>query len=87
MHLLVFVQSAIEKAKEEVEGQCRSLTVSAMQYHKFGKNLFKPLGLSADGVMQLAFQVAYYRMFRHVPPTYESCTTAGFKHGRTETVR
>ena len=81
------MQSAIGKAREEVERRCHSLTVSAMQYDKFGKNLFKPKNLSPDGVMQMAFQVAYYRMFHKVPATYESCSTAGFKHGRTETVR
>ena len=31
--------------------------------------------------------MAYYRMFGTSVPTYESCATAAFKHGRTETIR
>lgn len=37
--------------------------------------------------MQLAFQLALYYMNGCVVPTYESCSTAAFKHGRTETIR
>ena len=32
-------------------------------------------------------QIAYYRQFKGCVPTYESCSTAAFKHGRTETIR
>ena len=31
--------------------------------------------------------MAYHRMFGCTAPTYESCSTAAFKHGRTETIR
>ena len=31
--------------------------------------------------------MAYYRMFGKHAATYESCSTAAFKHGRTETLR
>ena len=32
-------------------------------------------------------QMAFYDQYGFIPSTYESCTTAAFKHGRTETVR
>lgn len=32
-------------------------------------------------------QMAYLRMTGQVGATYESCSTAAFKHGRTETLR
>jgi len=35
----------------------------------------------------MKMQVAYYRMYHHTPASYESCSTAAFKHGRTETIR
>lgn len=31
--------------------------------------------------------MAYYRQYKHSPATYESCSTAAFRHGRTETIR
>ena len=32
-------------------------------------------------------QMAYYRQYGETVATYESCSTAAFKHGRTETIR
>ncbi len=32
-------------------------------------------------------QIAYYRQYKCSVPTYESCSTAAFRHGRTETIR
>jgi carnitine O-palmitoyltransferase 2 len=43
--------------------------------------------LSPDGLMQMVMQLAHYRVHKHTPSTYESASTAGFKHGRTETIR
>lgn len=43
--------------------------------------------LSPDGVMQMALQIAHRRTHGYTPSTYESASTAGFKHGRTETIR
>ena len=38
-------------------------------------------------MLQMAFQLAHYRMHGHSASTYESASTAAFKHGRTETIR
>lgn len=56
-------------------------------YEEFGKDQCKKLGVSPDAVMQLAFQLAFYTLEGKFVPTYESCSTAAFKHGRTETLR
>ena len=32
-------------------------------------------------------QMAYYRQYKCSVPSYESCSTAAFRHGRTETIR
>jgi carnitine O-palmitoyltransferase 2 len=37
--------------------------------------------------MQLGIQLAYYKMRQKFVGTYESCSTAVYKHGRTETIR
>jgi len=31
--------------------------------------------------------MAFYRQYQKTVATYESCSTAAFKHGRTETIR
>lgn len=43
--------------------------------------------LSPDSVMQLAIQLAFYRLYKEFVPTYESCSTAAFLKGRTECIR
>ena len=81
------LKAGIEIARKDIEERCDSVSVSTLQYHSFGKTFLKKSGFSPDAIMQLAFQIAYYRQYKCAPPTYESCSTAGFKHGRTETIR
>lgn len=47
----------------------------------------KKHGVSPDSIMQLGFQLAYLKQNNAYVGTYESCSTAAFRHGRTETVR
>lgn len=81
------VKDGINQAKKDYEQITSSLSINLLQSHEFGKNLVKKHKLSPDAIMQLGFQIAYYRMFKCSPATYESCSTAAFKHGRTETIR
>ncbi|TYZ68041.1 hypothetical protein PybrP1_012623 [[Pythium] brassicae (nom. inval.)] len=43
--------------------------------------------IGVDGVMQMAIQLAHFKLHGAFVATYESASTAAFKHGRTETVR
>jgi len=47
----------------------------------------KDLHTSPDAFIQMALQLAYYKMYKKGTPTYETGTTRAFYHGRTETVR
>eukprot|EP00795_Rhopilema_esculentum_P002490 gene2490-18153_t len=80
-------QEILQQSQKRFQEFVGKLKLFAREEEEFGKNFFKANRLSADGVMQLAFQMAYYRMFGCASPTYESCSTAAFKHGRTETLR
>ncbi|KAL4063023.1 acyltransferase ChoActase/COT/CPT [Scleroderma yunnanense] len=40
-----------------------------------------------DAFVQLALQLAYYRLHRRTTPVYETALTRSFHHGRTETIR
>ncbi|CAH1792601.1 unnamed protein product [Owenia fusiformis] len=53
----------------------------------FGKRLIKKFRLSPDGFIQMAIQLAYYRIHKEFVRTYESASTRIFSRGRTETIR
>jgi hypothetical protein len=52
-----------------------------------GKTAIKKLGVAPDAFCQMVYHLAYYRVHGKIAPTYESCSTARFYHGRTETIR
>ncbi|KAM4549279.1 carnitine O-palmitoyltransferase 2, mitochondrial [Odontesthes bonariensis] len=81
------LQSGIQKAKENFDSAVSKLTIDAMEFRKGGKEQLKKSKLSPDAVAQLAFQMGYLRQYGQTVATYESCSTAAFKHGRTETIR
>lgn len=61
--------------------------LGSVKYASFNKDYFKKNKLSPDAMSQLSFQLAFKKVYGHTPVTYESCSTAAFKGGRTETVR
>ncbi|XP_014272988.1 carnitine O-palmitoyltransferase 2, mitochondrial [Halyomorpha halys] len=77
----------IVNAKNKYSLTCDSLDIELLEFLKFGRKLCKSHDISPDSIMQLAFQLAYYKLKKSFASTYESCSTAAFKHGRTETVR
>eukprot|EP00794_Sanderia_malayensis_P006235 gene6235-6952_t len=80
-------KDAIGAAQKRFDDAVSRLLFHAHELEGLGKNNFKAMKVSPDAMMQLAFQMAYHRMFGCTAPTYESCSTAAFKHGRTETIR
>lgn len=81
------LQNGIKKAKENFDSAVSKLTIGAMQFEKGGKEQLKKHKLSPDAMIQLAFQMAFLRQYGQTVATYESCSTAAFKRGRTETIR
>ncbi|XP_061488998.1 carnitine O-palmitoyltransferase 2, mitochondrial isoform X2 [Rhineura floridana] len=81
------LKEGIAKAKEKFDATVKTLTLEALQFEKGGKELLKKQELSPDAIAQLAFQMAFLRQYGQTVATYESCSTAAFKHGRTETIR
>lgn len=77
----------IAEAEDRFKTQINQLDVDPFIYEEMGKKDCKKLGISPDAFMQMAFQIAYYRLYSETPATYESCSTAAFRHGRTETIR
>lgn len=81
------LKAGITKAKENFQAAVSKLTIAAMEFKKGGKEQLKKKKLSPDAIAQLAFQMGFLRQYGQTVATYESCSTAAFKHGRTETIR
>jgi carnitine O-palmitoyltransferase 2 len=81
------LKAGITAAKEKFDATVKTLTIDCIQFHRGGKEFLKKQKLSPDAVAQLAFQMAFLRQYGRTVATYESCSTAAFKHGRTETIR
>ena len=81
------IRNTIDEAKSKHLRHVESLEFKAFRREGFGKNDCKKAKVGPDALMQLAFQIAHLNMKGTFAPTYESCSTAIYKHGRTETVR
>lgn len=81
------VKNVIQLEGKKYKEWTDSLSVDYMIYEGFGKDEVKKFGISPDAIMQLTFQLAFYKQEGRSVASYESCSTAAFKHGRTETVR
>ncbi|XP_013002104.1 carnitine O-palmitoyltransferase 2, mitochondrial isoform X2 [Cavia porcellus] len=81
------LKAGIMAAKEKFDATMKTLTIDCIQFQRAGKEFLKKQKLSPDAVAQLAFQMAFLRQYGQTVATYESCSTAAFKHGRTETIR
>ncbi len=81
------VEEYVNKAKREHMERHDSVDFKFIQRHGFGKADCKKAKVGPDAVMQLAFQIAHHLVHGKFAASYESCTTALFRHGRTETVR
>lgn len=81
------VTSAMSAARMKFEERRRKLSIKLLQYEKFGKKFVVSHKLSPDALFQLACQMSAYRQYGKMFSSYEACSTAAFKHGRTETIR
>ena len=81
------VRHAIREANQHYQDRLDEIAFSHVRIQGFGKADCKKAGLGPDSIMQLAIQVANHRINGSFSSTYESCSTAIFRHGRTETIR
>jgi carnitine O-palmitoyltransferase 2 len=81
------LRQTVTRASQRFGAQCSRLNLSVKRFESFGKDWIKSRKVSPDGIAQLAFQLAYRRMFGKTVSTYESASTSAYKHGRTECLR
>lgn len=82
------IQETVAVATTSLTRLIDSVSLRAVNLKPWGKKEAKNVWkMSPDAFCQIAFHLAYFRLHGKVAPTYESCSTAAFWHGRTETIR
>ncbi|KAM4695911.1 carnitine O-acetyltransferase isoform 1-T1 [Rhinophrynus dorsalis] len=81
------IKNDIEKAKQNLNIMVHDLDVKVFVFRAFGKNVPKSQKMSPDAFIQVALQLAYYRIYGQVCATYESASLRMFRLGRTDTIR
>jgi carnitine O-acetyltransferase len=81
------IETAIAEAEQRFDSLISDLDIFAYCFDAFGKNFIKGQRLSPDGFIQVAFQLAYYRIYGKHVATYESGSLRRFQLGRTDTIR
>ncbi|EJF64957.1 acyltransferase ChoActase/COT/CPT [Dichomitus squalens LYAD-421 SS1] len=86
------VDGAIVQACEETAMRAKVVVddsdADELVFDAYGVDWIKnEAGLSPDGYIQMALQLAWYRTRGEFTATYETALTRAFQHGRTETIR
>uniref|UniRef100_A0A672FS88 Carnitine O-acetyltransferase n=1 Tax=Salarias fasciatus TaxID=181472 RepID=A0A672FS88_SALFA len=80
------ITAEVQRDIEEAD-LAQDLDMRVMVFGHFGKNVPKSHKMSPDAFVQMALQLAYYRMYQHCCATYESASLRMFRRGRTDTIR
>lgn len=77
----------IEEAERDLQILVDDLEMSCFEYETYGKEFIKSQKLSPDSYIQMAIQLAFYKIHNQIGATYESASSRKFLNGRTETIR
>jgi carnitine O-acetyltransferase len=78
----------MDKARQTALALIEDTESCLLQTDVYGSRYMKEVAkTSPDAYVQIAMQLAYYRMYKEPTPVYESASIRLFKHGRTETGR
>lgn len=79
--------TTIPNAISHFQSQGQPLRMLVIRNKVYGKAKLKQVGIFPDIFVQMAIQLASFKLFGECVPTYESGHTRMFLHGRTETIR
>lgn len=81
------LQSAVREARTHLKASIDSHDLRVLQYAGYGKDLIKQFQVSPDSYVQMAIQLAYFKMMGSWVATYETAGMRRYSWGRTETCR
>ncbi|CAG11907.1 unnamed protein product, partial [Tetraodon nigroviridis] len=81
------VRRDISRAKKQYFESTQDLQIVCYAFPAFGKAAIKQKKLHPDTFVQLAMQLAYFKLHKKPGCCYETAMTRKFYHGRTETMR
>ncbi|KAL4629625.1 carnitine O-acetyltransferase-like isoform X1 [Arapaima gigas] len=81
------IKRDIEQAKQSLDILINDLDINCFTFRRFGKDFPKGLGLSPNSFIQVALQLAYYRVHREICASCDSVSLRMFRGGRTEVIR
>ena len=81
------VEGLVNDARSDFQHLVESNDMHVLSFQGYGTTFLKASGYSPDAFVQMAIQVATFRLFGKQAATYESTQVRPFLHGRTETTR
>ncbi|XP_042367604.1 carnitine O-acetyltransferase-like [Plectropomus leopardus] len=76
------IKKDIVEAKQHMDTLAQNLDLSSTKFDHFGKNLLKAYKVRPNPFVQMALQLAYYRMNQCICPSLEYVSMRTFKLGR-----
>eukprot|EP00668_Euglena_longa_P046549 GGOE01062234.1.p1 GENE.GGOE01062234.1~~GGOE01062234.1.p1 ORF type:complete len:720 (+),score=178.70 GGOE01062234.1:33-2162(+) len=86
-HLLDATMNTLRQSYAEWKQEILANETATLSFTRYGGSFLKACRMSPDAAVQVAIQLAQYKMFGRPVATYEAASTRQFLHGRTETVR
>ncbi|VDM52120.1 unnamed protein product [Angiostrongylus costaricensis] len=77
----------LEKQKGTLDELTQDLDLVVLLFNEFGRNFIKEAGFSPDGFVQLALQLAHFKLHGYLVSTYESASLRRFRFGRVDNIR
>ena len=82
------LESAIYYAETRLGDAIHSYSTCILNFDEYGKNLLtQEYKVSPDAYVQLAFQLAHFKLYGSICNAYETVVTKKYFHGRTEAMR
>lgn len=81
------VKEVIQQSAADMDSMVSDIDLRCFVYTGYGKDFVKKHKMSPDAWLQMAYQLTFYRLHNHNPPTYETGSTRKFLLGRTDTIR
>ncbi len=81
------LRADVRNAADAFTAYADDLMTCVLPFETFGGEWAKKAGISPDGFVQMAVQLAHKRARGFTGATYESIATRHFRHGRTEAMR